>query len=102
MSRSASAAAAPVDLGALDEREAGAAGGEAADVHQVPVRREPVVGGVLVHRRDANAVLERDAANGEWLEEQRCWHGRGLRDVGRDWTARVPGLQWVVNGSGIR
>ena len=49
------AAAAPLDLGRLDDDEAGAAGGEFPRVHQMPVGRKSLHRGILVHRRDHHA-----------------------------------------------
>ncbi len=45
------------------------AGGEAAQVHQVPVGGEPVVRHVLAHGGDADAVAQRDGAQREGGEE---------------------------------
>ena len=53
------AAAAALDLGRLDEEQARAAGGEAPGVHHVPVGGKALDARVLVHRRDHDAVLER-------------------------------------------
>ena len=59
------AAAAPLHLGRFDDDEAGAAGGEFAGIHQMPVGRKPLDRGILVHRRHHDAVLQFDAADGK-------------------------------------
>jgi hypothetical protein len=40
-----------------------------AEVHQMPVVGETVLGTVLAHRRDADAIGQRDGAHGERFEE---------------------------------
>ena len=40
-----------------------------AEVHQMPIVGEAVLGAVLAHRRDADAVGQRDGAEREWFEE---------------------------------
>ena len=72
------AATAPVDLGAFDEHQPRAAGGEPADIHQVPVGGKAVVGGVLVHRRDADPIFHGDAADGQRLKQFGVRHGQKL------------------------
>ena len=71
----ARAAAAAFHLGGLDEHQPGPAGGEAAVVHQVPVGHVAMHRGILVHRGDDDAVLERGAADGDRREEKRLGHG---------------------------
>ena len=44
------------DRGSLNHDEAGTALGAGPEMNQVPVVSEPVVGGVLAHGRDSDAV----------------------------------------------
>jgi len=53
----------------------------APGVHQVPVVREAFLGGVLVHRRDDDAVAQGQAAQGHRGEQQRGAHGVGISSV---------------------
>ena len=62
------------DIGHLGIDEAGAADGEAAEMNQMPVVGRAVLGRVLAHRRDDDAVLQRYAAQAERGE-----HGRWRR-----------------------
>jgi hypothetical protein len=55
-----------LDAGGLDDQQAGARQRQLAVVHQVPVVGIALLGRVLAHRRDDNAVGQRDAADGEW------------------------------------
>ena len=64
-------------VGHLAEHQAGAADGARAVMHQMPVRRQAVLGGILAHRRDDDAVWERHAAQAEWLEH-RCHRPHGV------------------------
>ena len=57
----------------------GAGVGEVAEMHQVPVGHAAVVGRVLAHRRDDDAVRQRDAAELEGREELRVRQVRFLR-----------------------
>jgi hypothetical protein len=59
------AAAVAGDLGRLDEDQSRAAGGIAADIHQMPVGRMPALRHVLMHRRDHDAVFQGNAAQGK-------------------------------------
>ena len=59
------------------ENQPGTADGELAEVHQVPVAGEAVLARVLAHRRDADAVAQGGAAQGQRGKELR--HGDGLR-----------------------
>ena len=58
----------------LDEHEAGAAEREAAEMDEMPVGGVAVDRRVLAHRRDDDAVLERQCAERERAEQGR-WHG---------------------------
>ena len=60
-------AAVALDVGRLDDHEAGAAIGQHAEMAEVPVVGAAVVGAVLAHRRDHDAVgkLEAGQAKGE-------------------------------------
>ena len=68
------AAAAPLDLGQFHDHEAGAAGGELAGVHQVPVGRKALHRRILMHRRHHDAVLQRHAADRHRGKQQRFRH----------------------------
>ena len=57
--------------GHLDEHQARAADGTAAEMHQVPVVGHAVHRHVLVHGRDDNAVLQAHAAQDEGCEHRR-------------------------------
>ena len=90
------AAAAPLDLGAFDHHQPGAAGGVAPGIHQVPVGVEAAHRGILVHRGDDDAVLQGHATDLHGREQQRCGHssgppvlvgGAGARTVPRHATA---------------
>jgi hypothetical protein len=54
------AAAAALDLGRLDDHEAGAAGREFSGIHQMPIRRKSFYRGILMHRRHHDAVAQLD------------------------------------------
>src|SRR5262249_7597284 len=43
-------------------QQCGARHGQAAEMNRVPVRREPLLGGVLAHGRDENAVRKNEIA----------------------------------------
>ncbi len=55
----------------LGEHDAGAAHGTRTQMLEVPVVTEPVLGAVLAHRRDDDAVARGDRAEGDRLEQQR-------------------------------
>ena len=65
------------DRGRLEDDEACAADGTGAEVDEVPVVREAVLGRVLAHRRDADPVREGDGAEAEGAEER---HRRIVRE----------------------
>lgn len=69
------AAAAALDLGRLDHHQAGATGGVAAGIHDVPVGGAALVRRILVHRRHHHAVFQVEIADRERGEEQRLGHG---------------------------
>src|SRR5206468_3857995 len=58
-----------LDRACLEDDERCATHGTAAMVYEMPIVREAVVAGVLAHRRDHDAVLERDIAHPQRLEE---------------------------------
>ncbi len=58
------------DGGGFGEYQAGAAGGHLAQMHEMPVVREAVVRRVLAHRGNDDAVLQRDAAQGDRRKQQ--------------------------------
>ena len=68
------AAAAPLDLGRFDDEQPRTTGGIAAGVHQMPVGGKATLAGVLVHRRDDDAVLQRQIPQRQGGEEQRGSH----------------------------
>jgi len=72
-----------LDRGRLGEDEPGAAGREPAQVDHVPVGREPVLGRIFAHRRNHDAVAERDAANGHRAEQKRGGAVRVVRHGSR-------------------
>ena len=53
----------------LDDHQRSAAHGAAAVMHEMPVGRHAVMGGVLAHGRDADAVGEDDIAQLEGFEQ---------------------------------
>jgi hypothetical protein len=55
------AATAALDLGRLDDDQAGAAGREFSGIHQMPVGRKSLHGRILVHRRHHDPVAQFDA-----------------------------------------
>ena len=59
--------------GGFGEHQCCATGGEPAQMHEVPVVGHSVLGGVLAHGRHANAVAQRELAQGEWRKQSR--HG---------------------------
>ena len=66
------------DVRLLDHEQARSRAGEGAQVREVPVGHRAVVGRVLAHRRDDDAVRERDAAELDRREQlrgqrQRCF-----------------------------
>ena len=62
------------DGGRLGEDHRGAADGARAQVDEVPVVGEAIDAGVLAHRRDENAIGERDPAQCEGVEQGRHPH----------------------------
>ncbi len=48
------------DARRLDDQQAGAAARQGGEMHLVPVVQNAVLGGVLAHRRDRDAVAQRD------------------------------------------
>ena len=87
-------------VGRLDHHQPGAAVGEVAEVHEVPVVHAAVVGGVLAHRRDDDAVGQRDAAEVDRREKSRrhaaiLGQGRATAPRPRCRAARTPrGSPW--------
>jgi hypothetical protein len=61
------------DRGGFGEDQAGAADSAAGQVHEVPVVRHALAGGILAHGRDADAVAEGDLAQAEFVKQVR--HG---------------------------
>ena len=57
------------DCCSLGEDQPGAADRAAGQMHEVPVIREPIIARVLTHRRDGDAVIERQPAKRERLEQ---------------------------------
>ena len=74
------------DIGHLAHDQPGTAHGSAADVDQVPVVGQAVLGGVLTHGADDDAVVEGQRAQREGLK-----HRRRCRLGGGDGTADVGG-----------
>jgi hypothetical protein len=63
-------AAAPLDVGHLEGHHAGAGHRQHHPVLQVPVGGRAVVGGILAHRRDGDAVRKIEAADLDRREER--------------------------------
>ena len=84
-------AAVALDMGRLDDHQSGAGIGQHAEMHQVPVIGAAVVGRILAHRRDDEAVgkLETGELDGR---EQSTAHGGILLLV--KWSAEVSAL-WM-------
>ena len=61
------------DRGGFGEDQAGAADGAAGEMHEVPVVRHALAGGILAHGRDADAVAKGDLAQAELVKQVR--HG---------------------------
>ena len=66
------------DMGRLHHQQPGAGIGEMAEVDEMPVVHAAVVGRVLAHRRDDDAVGQRDAAELDGSEELRERQSRFL------------------------
>ena len=66
-------AAVALHMGRLDDDEAGSRISEHAEMGDVPVAGAAVIGAVLAHRRDDDAVVELDAGELDG-REQRCGH----------------------------
>ena len=64
-------AALAADVGHLGDHQPGAADRAAAEVHEVPVVGRAVLGRVLAHRRDDDAVREHEVAQAERREHRR-------------------------------
>src|SRR5699024_8556914 len=68
------------NAGSLGDDQPEASGREGAQVHEVPIGRDAVVGrAVLAHGGDEGAVLEFKTAQGQRLEEIRIRHGVAFR-----------------------
>jgi len=59
------------DCGCFDEYEACATDSAAAQVDKVPIVGEPVLGRILAHRRDTDAVRNRYAPDGQGRKQRR-------------------------------
>ncbi|NBS27381.1 MAG: hypothetical protein EBS70_00580 [Actinobacteria bacterium] len=58
------------DCRRLSEDESVSTGGERTQPLHVPGIHDAIVCRVLAHRRDPEAVLDSDVANGQWTEEK--------------------------------
>jgi hypothetical protein len=67
-------AAVPFDMGGFDHEQAGAGIGQHAEMRQVPVIGDAVIGAVLAHRRHHDAVRKRQIGKFD-RREQRARHG---------------------------
>jgi hypothetical protein len=83
-------AAGPLHVRRLDDGEAGAGIRQHAEMRHVPVVADAVVGAVLAHRRDDDAVVERKIGEPE-RREQGGGHGMSFGRTGEDWEARAVG-----------
>ena len=70
-------------VGHLREHEAGAAHGARAVMHEVPIVGQSILRGILAHRRNNDAILERHAAQAQRLKHRDDWavgvEGEALR-----------------------
>ena len=60
------------DVGHLAHHQPGAAEREAAEMHQVPIVRRPIVGVVLAHRRDDDPIGQSEPAQRDGREQDAC------------------------------
>jgi hypothetical protein len=58
-------ASARFNRGCFHHHQASATGRAAAEVHQMPVRREPIHAGILAHRRNEDPIPEGNFADGQ-------------------------------------
>src|SRR5438874_11863598 len=72
------------DRGRLCHDESCATDGATAEMHEMPVVRQPVIAGVLTHRRDKDAVGEFDIANRERIGQVRPANTLALHIALRD------------------
>ena len=70
-------AAAALDMGRLDHQHAGAGIGQHAEMGHVPIVADAVIGAVLAHRRDDDAVRELEAGKADG-RKQSTRHGSPL------------------------
>ena len=69
-------AAVPLDMGGFDDHQRGAGIGQHAEMHQVPVIGAAVVGGILAHGRDDDAVGKLEAGQLVWARTRHwSWDG---------------------------
>ena len=78
------ASAVLLDGSGLDKNKPGSSQREAAKMNKVPVIRLPVLGPILAHGRDGDAVLERDITQLEGREENRHCDGTLLDGLSSD------------------
>ena len=79
----------PLHMGGLDDQEAGAAIGEHAQMREMPVVGTAVIGAVLAHGRDDDAVGEIELGKPE-RREQGTGHGNlHLRRMGQGGAALI-------------
>jgi hypothetical protein len=64
------AATAPLHFGRFDDDQTRAACGELAGIHQMPICRKPVNGGILVHWRHDDSIAQLHVAYREWCKQQ--------------------------------
>ena len=72
-------AAVPLDVGHLDGHHAGAREREVGPVIEMPVARRAVVGRILAHRCDGDAIRELQRAEGDRCKQMRGHAGSGKR-----------------------
>ena len=89
-------AAMRLDRARLDEHDAGAALRELAEMHEMPIGDEAVLGRILAHGRDHDAVLEGELAQLDRREE----HGLGHRGSLVQW-ARVSAAKSLTRRAAI-
>ena len=71
-----------LDRGRFQEQNAGTGQSEVAEVDQVPIGRRAILRRVLAHRRDGDAVLQFERAEGN--RSKQCIH-----DAGGSWTRLI-------------
>ena len=64
------------NMGRFGEDNPGSACGAGAQMLDMPVISQSIIGAVLAHRRDDDAIAGSDRTEADRLKKQRCWHGK--------------------------